>query len=64
MGTNSTDALNQAFHDFLKRCQVVNGVIITPLDEPYDSTAGGLKLPTNPKFDGTTDQGTGSKRDQ
>lgn len=66
MGTNSTDALNQAFHDFLKQCRVVGSDIVTPLDmlEGYDATAGGHKLPEHDKFDGTTDQGTGSKRDQ
>lgn len=66
MGTNSTDALNQAFHDFLKQCKVVGSDIITPIDmlEKYDETAGGHKLPVHDKFSGNTDQGTGSKRDQ
>lgn len=63
MGSNSTDALYQTFHDFLKQCHVVGDIIVTPLDK-YDPTAGGLQLPSNPKFDGNTDQGTGSKRDQ
>lgn len=66
MGDNSTDAIFQMFHEFLKQCKVVGSEIITPIDlaEGYDETAGGLKLPDNPKFDGTTDQGTGSARDQ
>lgn len=66
MGGNSTDAMYQSFHEFLKQCRVVGGEILTPLDfkAGYDPTAGGHKLPDNPKFDGTTDQGTGSKRDQ
>lgn len=64
MGENSTDALYRAFHDFLKQCKVVGSDIVTPLDmlAKKDETAGGMKLPH--KFDGTTDQGTGSKRDQ
>jgi hypothetical protein len=66
MGSNSTDALYQTFHEFIKQCKVVGSDIITPIDlaEGYDGTAGGLKLPDNPKFEEGTDQGTGSARDQ
>lgn len=57
MGTNSTDALYKAFHDFLKQCTVVGNEIVTPIDkqEPKDEQAGGQRLSLDEQVDGRPD---------
>lgn len=49
MGSNSTDALEAFMEDFLSRCSVVGGEIITPgrkkkAQEEFDPEAGGHRL--------------------
>lgn len=50
MGANSTDALHEFLRDYLSRCTVKGGKIVTPDDKPvvFDPTGGGHRLPTAP----------------
>ena len=49
MGSNSTEALEAFMEDYLSRCSVVGGEIITPgrkkkAQEEFDPEAGGHRL--------------------